>query len=282
MVLEKEVIYPNPKIATILNHEDIVSRIPMDYIQDNEDLFGTLSQQVLTVPTRNTKWKYLFFHDSSVFRPAAKAFEKSEKDNENTNLPAKYTEYLKGTTAYRDFWIEERRRCLEGYESSGVKITGDHYAYLNFCPILKSEDSGAKITKKVRGFPDFWDGDFEYFWSREIARLGVAKPLISDEEYQKFLKKSEEQQQKLNKKLFKGLMLESKIRDGALNGGYNLIVGKSRRKGYSYKNAAVGANNYFHSPERITLYTAYEKRFLYPSKTSTFLFSQKVKGMTNQ
>ena len=103
MVLEKEVIHPNPKVATILNYEDIVSRIPMDYIQDNEDLFGTLSQQVLTVPTRNTKWKYLFFHDSSVFRPAATVFEKSERDNENTNLPAKYTEYLKGTTSYRDF-----------------------------------------------------------------------------------------------------------------------------------------------------------------------------------
>ena len=207
MVIEKEVINPNPKVATVLNYEDIVSRIPMDYIQDNEDLFGTLSQQVLSVPTRNTKWKYLFFHDSNVFRPAASVFEKSEKDNKGTNITPKYTEYLKGTTSYRDFWAEERKRCLEGYEPiidgepCGVRIPGEYYFYLNYCRInllIKNEDTGE--DSEGVSFPRFNTMDYYYFKELELR-----------ENPTKF-----------------GLSLDYKK---------HFILSKARRKGFSFKNA---------------------------------------------
>lgn len=145
-----------------------------------------------------------------------------------------------GSSAWYDFWFEERRKCIEGYEEEDVKITGDHYFYLNYCPIQKVEDTNKKKSKKIKGFPDFWDGDYTYFWCREIARNG-----ISEEDYN-------------------NLYLKAKIKEEFLNGGYNLIVGKSRRKGYSYKSAAIATKNYFHIPYSLTIFAAYDKKYLYP------------------
>ena len=43
-----------------------------------------------------------------------------------------YTQYRPGTKAHRDFWSEQYRRCRDGYESHGYRITGDNYFFLNF------------------------------------------------------------------------------------------------------------------------------------------------------
>jgi len=88
---------------------------------------------------------------------------------------------------YRNFWDEERRRCKEGYvrESDGEWITGYHYFYLNYSPILKVEEeedlqdgkasveelSARKLeeleesvqAERVEDFPDIWDGDYLFF-----------------------------------------------------------------------------------------------------------------------
>lgn len=145
-----------------------------------------------------------------------------------------------GSDRWYDYWHEERRRCIEGYEVEGERITGDHYFYLNFCPIQKVEDASSKKSKKVKGFPDFWDGDYEYFWTREIARNG-----ISQEDYEK-------------------LKLRVKVSPEHLGGGYNLIAAKSRRRGYSYKSAAIAAKNFFCIPNSLTILGAEDKKYLYP------------------
>ena len=44
-----------------------------------------------------------------------------------------------GSPAWLEYWQEQLRRIIYGYESSGVKITGDHYFYLKFCPIQLTE-----------------------------------------------------------------------------------------------------------------------------------------------
>ena len=44
-----------------------------------------------------------------------------------------------GTPDWIDYWEEQLKRCREGYEVGGVKITGNHYFYLNFCTILRSK-----------------------------------------------------------------------------------------------------------------------------------------------
>jgi hypothetical protein len=175
-----------------------------------------------------------------------------------------------GSPDWFTYWQEQRNRIINGYTSGGVKITGDHYFYLNFCPILKVEDMNAKKSAKVTDFPDFWDGDYNYFWAREIAFNGIVDGLGVQTEfeetcrvYTKTLPETEAQKKALEE-LFKGLQLEVKIEVDYLNGGYNLIVGKSRRKGYSYKNAAIAVKNYLCYPKALTIFGAYEKRFLYP------------------
>lgn len=175
-----------------------------------------------------------------------------------------------GSPDWFSYWQEQRNRIINGYTSGGVKITGDHYFYLNFCPILKVEDMNAKKSAKVTDFPDFWDGDYNYFWAREIAFNGVVDGIGVQSEfdetcrvYAKTLPEAEAQKKALEE-LFKGLQLEVKIEVDYLTGGYNLIVGKSRRKGYSYKNAAIAVKNYLCYPRALTIFAAYEKKFLYP------------------
>ena len=175
-----------------------------------------------------------------------------------------------GSPDWFTYWQEQRNRVINGYSSGGVKITGDHYFYLNFCPILKVEDMNAKKSAKVTDFPDFWDGDYNYFWAREIAFNGIVDGLGFQTEFEetcrihaKTLPEAEAQKKALEE-LFKGLQLEVKIEADYLTGGYNLIVGKSRRKGYSYKNAAIAVKNYLCYPRALTIFAAYEKKFLYP------------------
>lgn len=78
-----------------------------------------------------------------------------------------YTDALKGTKDYFDYWDSERERCLYGYELDELKITGFHYFYLNYCPIDRSVEEilpdGTKIARRERTFPAFYDGDWKYF-----------------------------------------------------------------------------------------------------------------------
>jgi len=175
-----------------------------------------------------------------------------------------------GSPAWYDYWTEQRGRCINGYSVGGAKITGEHYFYLNFTPIQKVDNINGNRADKIEGFPDFWDGDYNYFWSREIAKNGIVRALGLEAEFEEEFRISvktlpeAEAQKKILQKLFDGLQLEVKIEVDFLGGGYNLIVGKSRRKGYSLKNQAIAANNYQTIPKSYTAFGAYEKRFLFP------------------
>lgn len=86
----------------------------------------------------------------------------------------RYCDYPKGTPGYLKFWTEELRRCQEGYTVGGVTITGHHYFYLNYVRFKKFDGFG---KPKKEGFPDFWDGDYEFFHLFEKAR-SLGKHLI--------------------------------------------------------------------------------------------------------
>jgi len=198
--------------------------------------------------------------NTEVFREEARKFQK-------------YNAYCLdpwGSPDWFSYWQEQRNRIINGYSVGGVKVTGDHYFYLNFCPILKVEDMNAKKSAKITDFPDFWDGDYNYFWAREIAFNGIVDGLGVQTKFEETCRVSAkslpeaEAQKKALEDLFKGLHLEVKIEADYLKGGYNLIVGKSRRKGYSYKNAAIAVKNYLCYPKALTIFAAYEKKFLYP------------------
>lgn len=192
--------------------------------------------------------------NTKVFREPALYFEK-------------YGTYCKdpwGSPDWMSYWREQRKRCIHGYEMAGAKITGDHYFYLNFCPIQKVKDPNARITEKINSFPDFWDGDYNYFWCRELSRVG-ALSLEADKKKQDTILSLPSAQQAIElKRLFDSLHLEVQIDVEYLDGGYNLIVGKSRRKGFSYKSGSITAKNYFTKPRSLTILNAYEKKFLYP------------------
>ena len=169
-----------------------------------------------------------------------------------------------GSIAWKDYWTEQLTRCQDGYSSGGVQITGNHYGYLNFGQIKLTPEfikAGEDVVadkhltpqqrRKVQGqgaakivtFPSFWSLDYNYYHVLDIGRWGA------DKEY------------------LEGLGLEVTILPDHLNGGYHIIVGKSRRKGFSYKNGWIAANNYNTIENSVTIIGAFDKKYLYPEGT---------------
>ena len=184
-----------------------------------------------------------------------------------------YTPDPWGSPAWVEYWEEQRRRILYGYEVSGAKITGEHYFYLNFCPISRAEDVNSKRSKKVLDFPDFWDGDYNYFWVREIARKGVLEAILGTDQLDLIeriegLEDADHREEKI-KKYLDSLHLHVVINPKHYMGGLNLVVGKSRRRGYSYKTASTAVRNYLTNPNSLWIMAAYESRFLFPKGLMT-------------
>ena len=80
-----------------------------------------------------------------------------------------YISAPEGTFAHKEYWDEQTRRCLEGYSIGGVRITGPHYFYLNFCRIQARTKEG-RINRKKESFPSFLDMDYYYFHEVEKAQ----------------------------------------------------------------------------------------------------------------
>jgi len=79
-----------------------------------------------------------------------------------------YTKHPVGSKAWYSFWTEEKRRCIEGYNTGRDFISGYFYNYLNYSPILqtsiiKENESGQNQAERVKDFPQFWDGDYHFF-----------------------------------------------------------------------------------------------------------------------
>ena len=220
----------------------------------------------------NGKWK-----DTSVFRQEAIRF--LEKGY--------YTDAPYGTPEWLEYWREQLKRCVEGYEVDGQKITGHHYCYLNFAQIQRveyseDEDDEDTLANKIVSFPDFWDGDYNFFWSLEIARNGICSKhsLVNSTEKErkewnelnrKMRKVNEdseeyfslkEKRDKISNIVLDRLGLFVKPHLDYLDGGHHFIVGKSRRKGYSFKNGLVVANIYNTIRDKLSLIGAYDKKFM--------------------
>lgn len=203
----------------------------------------------------------------------------------------------KGTASYKEYWDEQLRRCTEGYSVGGVKITEHHYAYLNFSPIDKAKEKGNGVARKELGMPDFWDGDYAYFWAIEIAKNGLFNDIalapstkeerfeyqildaewrtlnkkilagIAEENTDVLLKINSDKRFALEEAVLKRLQLPFTIRVDWRNGGKHVIVGKARRKGYSFKNGAICANTYNTIRKSTCIIGAFDKKFLYPEGT---------------
>lgn len=136
-----------------------------------------------------------------------------------------YTLAPRGTSDYVKYWEQETDRCLNGYVApDGDYITGYHYFYLNYCPIMKIEETqytdrqGNVRTRRERnlGFPKFWDYDYYYFNAIEEAIIE----------------------------------------------GKHMAVLKSRARGYSFKGASMLVRNYELIPGSKNFAVASEQKFL--------------------
>jgi hypothetical protein len=229
--------------------------------------------------------------NSSVFREEALRFMKH----------GYYCKEPPGSPDFISYWEEQLRRCREGYEVDGVKITGHHYFYLNFTMIMVVINTGRKASRKEQRLPDFWDGDYDFFWSLEIAKNGLYSPesLVPSTEEERLnfykyddqmedlkdslgeedakknekYKRLKEKRDKISQNILDRLKLRVNPDFDWLDGGHHMIVGKSRRKGYSYKNAAICANIYNTERFSITILGAFDKKYLYPKGTMSMTTS---------
>lgn len=137
----------------------------------------------------------------------------------------KYTLAPKGTSDYVKYWEIETKRCLNGYTApDGDYITGYHYFYLNYSPIMKltqtqyADHNGNTRTRRERklDFPMFWIGDWQFFMAVQEAE----------------------------------------------ESGKHLSVLKARAKGYSFKGASMLVRNYELIPGSKSFAVASEQTFL--------------------
>ena len=106
-------------------------------------------------PVRHTGQDYLKFINTEIFSETARFYLKHKV----------YTHAPEGTAEYNEYWDEQENRCINGYIVGGVRITGEHYAYLNFGRILATVNTG-KRQRKIDTFPKFLDMD--YYWYHEL------------------------------------------------------------------------------------------------------------------
>lgn len=169
----------------------------------------------------------------------------------------KYTEAhpIYDQKEYDAFWDEEERRCIEGmtlpgklikndkgeYEIQKIHITGEHYGYLNFAEIKRSK--GFDTNKGILFGPD---GEPIKKENKGSSAKDFYLPDFWDGDYY----------------FFKAIELCRAI-------GKHLVVGKARRKGYSYKNGWLVANRANLYRRSTSVVGAYDAASLFDDGTMT-------------
>ncbi len=82
----------------------------------------------------------------------------------------KYCKYPIGSPKFKDFWKEEYRKCKEGLEINGYRITGDHYFFLNFYRLLSVDSSDGVANGRDYVAPTFWSKHYEYLHYLELCK----------------------------------------------------------------------------------------------------------------
>ena len=82
-----------------------------------------------------------------------------------------YTNFTFGSKEYREYWLEQGRRCLNGYKNpvTGIWVTGYHYFFLNFKQLEIVDDPYAPVSSKSTDFPRFWAIHWHWFMAIQEA-----------------------------------------------------------------------------------------------------------------
>lgn len=192
------------------------------------------------------------FINTQYFREAALYYDKH----------GRYEDGEYGSYECVEYWKREEDRVINGYSVGGVKITGEHYLYLNYLPIqintVKEKDTdlikeqlfkGKIKGDRGDGFASFWDADYALFWTWEIAKEGIAGNTLEEK-----LKNLAVIEQHLTLPIVKSY--------DNLNGGKNHLWLKQRGAGASWKGAAKAARNQFFISDSETYFVAGEKKYL--------------------
>jgi hypothetical protein len=189
------------------------------------------------------------FVNTQCFREPAIYFEKY----------GRYDDGEPGTMYNRDYWNTERDRCINGYEVAGVRISGYHYHYLNYTPIIITTSSYGEVhdikkvhADRVKGFPAFWDVDWLFFTCVDIAEFGVGAVTSTGI------------QQSLSWEQFNNTPLPLNLIPTAnnLGGGHHMLWLKPRGVGFSWKCCGMAERNYACIRESNTFMLANDKTFL--------------------
>lgn len=159
-------------------------------------------------------------------------FEKQIKNSDKFRGPAlqylatgHYCQYPEGTSEFFAYWDEQMDRSKYGYTADdGDFISGYNYFYLNFCPIQRI------IYNTITNI----DGSTTIKKTRDLQF-----PDFYDYDYYFF-----------------------QAVEQAETEGKHLCALKSRRKGYSYKNAAMACRNYYLFAGSKTYIYASNKQYL--------------------
>lgn len=159
-------------------------------------------------------------------------FNKQIKNSDKFREPAlqfiatgHYCSYPESTSEFFAYWDEQMDRCKYGYTADdGDYISGYNYFYLNFCPIQR-------IIYTTVNNPD---GSTKIKKTRDLQF-----PDFYDYDYYFF----------------------QAVEDAEAEGKH-LCALKSRRKGYSYKNAAMACRNYYLFAGSKTYIYASNKQYL--------------------
>ncbi len=81
-----------------------------------------------------------------------------------------YTQYRKGTKAYKDYWTDQYRKCRWGMTCNGYTITGDNYFFLNFFQLMDLDNTDKAGGGRSYIFPAFYAGQYEMFHYIELCR----------------------------------------------------------------------------------------------------------------
>lgn len=200
-----------------------------------------------------------------------KLVDLSDVDIDAFRQPALYFKKHKAYPKDPDWWDVEFDRIINGYKINNFAITGEHYLYLNFNQIELTDDPDKhklkkalfkRSRKKGYDFPDFWDGDYIFFWIRYIAKYGAsdhpdikAQGGITLEEYNSIRWPDEIK--------IKAYEIEDEGKKYTLYGsGKNLSVVKKRRWGASYKFGVIGTRQYHFFKRSTTLMCAFDTAYL--------------------
>lgn len=202
-------------------------------------------------------WKIEYppiIEDIDYFRPTAIHFEKTGRFTDLRPNP-------NPNSAYSIWKEEEVRRIREGYlrEEDGAYIPGYMYWYLNYSPIILTEETeeGSGVGDRVTGFPNFWEGVLWRYtgWDRarklgryffEVSKRGSSKSYCMASGLSRGFVIGDKKPDPKHKSFTRGVVLADNkdflIKDGTLNKFESMIDFQAQNTEFPRKRLKASLN----------------------------------------